>query len=832
MFGWPAAEAVGRNLASTIIPARLREAHQRGLEHFLKSGEGPILRRRIEVLALHRTSREFPIELSVTPLRLGKAWRFSAFIRDLTEAKAAERRLTAQHSVTRILAHSDSLLQAAPGILRAVGESLGWQLAVLWTLDRNAAELRPVDLWRDPLVEAPEFEAATRAGAFSQGIGLPGLVWQKKEPIWIPDMGHESTFPRSRSAAAGGLHGAFGFPVMAGPEVIGVIECFSREIRSPDPALLAMVASIGSQIGQVAERRRAEAELRANEASYRLLFESNPEAMWVFDAETLCFLAVNDAATRRYGYSRDEFLSMSVLDIRPAADRAQFLELWEGSPQGPLEFTDLRHCKKDGTILAVEVSADSISFAGRPARLVLVKDVTERKRFEEQLRQSQKMEAVGRLAGGVAHDFNNLLTAIQGYSDLILDDLDPEDRRRADVLGIREAAERAAGLTQQLLAFSRRQVLAPEVLDLNSLVRDAEQLLRRLISEDIEIHAALAPDLGPIRADPVQLQQVVLNLALNARDAMSRGGMLTLETQNVEVGPDHPATRGLVCPGGYVLLAVTDTGIGMDEKTKANIFEPFFTTKSTGEGTGLGLATVYGIVRQSGGFIWVYSELNHGSSFKVYLPRVESAVVPTVRPAAVQPSPRGSETILLVEDEELVRRLAQKIFEGHGYSVIVAGGGKAALELVGAGSPPPDLLVTDVVMPGMSGRVLAEHLRARQPQLKVLYLSGYTDDAVVRHGVLQKDVFFLQKPFNSSTLLQKVRGIFDTPSPSPGTVGHPARGGRHAGIASLNRSASPRSRSAEDHRTGRGPRPSCPALETGEPRVAFGAWPRALPHPG
>jgi PAS domain S-box-containing protein len=511
MFGWSAADAVGRSLAATIIPERFREAHQRGLERFLECGEGPILGRRIEVLALHRAGHEFPVELTVTPLRLGGGWRFSAFVRDLTETKAAERRLAAQHSVTRILARSDSLRDAAPGILGAVCQSLGWQMAVLWTLDRNAAELRAVDLWRDPLVEVPAFETATRAATFPKGVGLPGRVWRRKEPAWIPNVIQDSNFPRARSAAAGGLHGAFGFPIMAGPEVIGVIECYSREIRPPDPAVLAMVASIGGQIGQFAERRRAEEGLRANEASYRLLFESNPEAMWVFDAETLRFLAVNEAAIRRYGYSRDEFFAMSVQDIRPPADRAKFLELRGRNPHGPIEYTELRHCRKDGTILAVDVSADSITFGDRPARLILAKDVTERKRLEEQLRQSQKMEAIGRLAGGVAHDFNNLLTVIQGYGDLILGELEPGDRLCPDVRGIKEAAERAAGLTQQLLAFSRRQVLAPEVLDLNSLAQETEKLLHRLIGEDIQIHTALAPDLGQVRAHPVQLHQVAVS---------------------------------------------------------------------------------------------------------------------------------------------------------------------------------------------------------------------------------------------------------------------------------------------------------------------------------
>jgi two-component system, cell cycle sensor histidine kinase and response regulator CckA len=766
MFGWSAGEAVGRSLASTIIPARYREAHWRGLQRFLESGEGPILRRRIEVPALHRAGHEFPVELTVTPIRLGQAWRFSAFIRDLTERKAAERRLAAQYAVTHLLARSDSLAEAAPGILRAICESLGWQFGALWTLDREAGVLRPLDLWRDPLAEAPEFERQTRASVFPEGIGLPGRIWQGKEPCWVPDVVHDSNFPRARSAAVSDLHGAFGFPIKSGSEVIGVVEFFSREIRSPDTDLLAMVSSIGSQIGQFAERRWAEDRLRANEATYRLLFESNPEAMWVFAADDLRFLAVNDAAVRRYGYSRDEFLAMSILDIHPEADRARFLELRGRDPQGPQEYADLRHRRKDGSMLDVEVSADSISFAGRPARLVLVKDVTARKRLEGQLRQSQKMEAVGRLAGGVAHDFNNLLTAIQGFSDLILGDLEPDDPRFADLAGIREAAQRAAGLTQQLLAFSRQQVLTPVVLSLNDLIRDAEKLLRRIIGEDIEINTALAGDLGAVRADPSQLQQVLLNLAVNARDAMPRGGKLTLETRNVDVGPDHPSSHGVVTPGRYALLTVADSGVGMDEDTKAHIFEPFFTTKPAGEGTGLGLATVYGIVHQSGGFIWVYSEPGRGSTFRIHLPLVDSAAVSVERAAPVRAAPGGSETILLVEDEELVRRLACRVLQGYGYHVMAAASGKGALELIGAGCHRLDLLVTDVVMPGMSGRQLAEELQIRQPGLKVLYLSGYTDDAIVRHGVLEQEVSFLQKPFSRDTLLQKVRSVLDR-DPAP-----------------------------------------------------------------
>ena len=383
------------------------------------------------------------------------------------------------------------------------------------------------------------------------------------------------------------------------------------------------------------------------------------------------------------------------------------------------------------------------------------------RRSEDHLRQVQKMEAIGRLAGGVAHDFNNLLTAIMGYSELSLSHLQPGDQARKNAEQIRQAAVRAAALTHQLLAFGRRQVLASKVLDLNAVATNLEPMLRRLIGEDLDLGIVPCPDLGRVQADPGQIEQVIMNLAINARDAMPRGGKLTIETANVELGEGDNRPQVPVRPGRYVLLAVSDTGCGMNAETQAHIFEPFFTTKEQGKGTGLGLATVYGIVKQSDGYIWVYSEPGFGTTFKIYLPRIDD-VSTTAEPDEARSAPAsGRETILLVEDEEAVRDLVRGVLEGRGYSVLLAQSGEEAVRLSGGHEGPIHLMVTDVVMPRMSGRELAERLASSRPAMKVLYISGYTDDAVVRHGVLSRGVAFLQKPFMPNALLRKVREVLD-----------------------------------------------------------------------
>ena len=381
---------------------------------------------------------------------------------------------------------------------------------------------------------------------------------------------------------------------------------------------------------------------------------------------------------------------------------------------------------------------------------------------EKQLLQSQKLEAVGRLAGGISHDFNNLLTVILGYSDIMKRNLQEGHPLRRNVEEIVRASERAASLTRQLLAFSRKQVMQPKVFDLNTVVTDLEKMLRRMIGEDVELRVSLQDELDHIKADPVQLEQVIMNLVVNARDAMPRGGKLSIETSNVYLDEAYAREHVSVVPGDYVMLAISDTGCGMSEETRLHIFEPFFTTKEQGKGTGLGLSMVYGIVRQSGGNIWVYSEEGRGTTFKVYFPRVTAHAEEFKRISGALDEPRGSETILLVEDAELVRRLARQVLEGAGYRVLEAANAEAAIDLCDRiNGDKIDLLLTDVIMPGMSGNDMSKILLAKQPDMPVLFMSGYTDDAIVQHGVLEAGINFLQKPFTPGALALKVREVLD-----------------------------------------------------------------------
>jgi len=594
VFGWPASEAIGRSLAETIIPQQHREGHARGLARFLETGEGPILRQRIEITALHRDGREFPVELTVTPIRQGDHWLFGAFVRDLTEEKHAEQALRRSEASYRGLVE-----HAAYGIYRA-------------TADGKFLMVNPA------------------------------------------------------------LFAMLGFP--SADDLLKMDA--SRDVYV-DPAARARIFARCEQFGSAIE-----------------------EVAW----------------KRRDG---------SVITVR-----------LNGRPvRAP-----------DGTIECFEFIVD---------------DVTEQRALEERLRQTQKMEAVGRLAGGIAHDFNNLLTAILGSVDFLRRALGPEHPEHAETEEIQKAAVRAADLTRQLLAFSRQQVLAPKVLDVDALVTNLEKMLRRLIGEDVELRFVAKASRAAVLADPGQLEQVIVNLVVNARDAMPRGGKLTIETAIVDLDAGYAWEHGTVEPGRYVMLAVTDTGVGIDRAAQARLFEPFFTTKEFGKGTGLGLATVYGIVKQSGGYIWVYSEPGQGATFKVYLPRVEPAGEPVAAPQPPARALGGTETILLAEDEAAVRTLARRILEKHGYKLLLAATGRDGVQVAEQHGAPIDLLVTDVVMPEMGGRELAQRLTARQPGLKVLFLSGYTDDAIVHHGVLDAGVAFLQKPFKPDDLVRKIRAVLD-----------------------------------------------------------------------
>jgi two-component system, cell cycle sensor histidine kinase and response regulator CckA len=549
-----------------------------------------------------------------------------------------------------------------------------------------------------------------------------------------------------------------GVPLKTPTETIGVLVVQHYENENAyDVRDLEFLDSVGGHIALAIERRRSEEALRKSEAVFRLLFSKNPLPTWMMDEETLQIIQVNDAAVRQYGYTSREFIRMDMREIsvesQPGSrESEQAPETSPGRYQG-----FCKHRKKDGKVFEVELTSHQFDYAGKRVRLVVAQDVSERHLLEQQLRQAQKMEAVGRLAGGVAHDFNNLLMVIKGHAELLMSSLAPADRVSRKIAQIDRAADRATALTKQLLAFSRMQVLQPRVMNLNGIVDDMGKLLPRLIGEDIELSIRTAPDLGSIRADASQMEQIVMNLAVNARDAMPNGGRLFIETSNAELDQAYNLAHPIVQSGRYVLLAVSDTGIGMDAETQAHIFEPFFTTKEAGKGTGLGLATVYGVVKQSGGFIWVYSELGKGTSFKIYLPRVDQPEEKTSAPNVSADAPRGAETVLLAEDEQDVREVAREFLESAGYTVIEAHDGSEALRLAGDKSLAVDLLVTDMVMPGMTGRELAHRIQGLRPGLPAIFMSGYSERTAAENAQSDDSMYLLTKPFSRTGILRVVR---------------------------------------------------------------------------
>ena len=569
-------------------------------------------------------------------------------------------------------------------------------------------------------------------------------------------------------AGAAEVHSQFGaLPIIAlvsqefetlGKEALaaGATEYLVKETLTPELLQKSLRYAI--------ELTKAENSARLCEQQLHDFFENAKDILFTLDLDGR-ITSLNRSAEEVMGWSRSEAVERNIKSlVSPEhADRcAQMMRRIVN--EEPLQRFEVSVLRKDGRTALLETSARLIRSNGNKVGVQgIARDVTERRQLENTVRRSHKLEAIGRLSGGLAHDFNNLLCVIRGHAEILSEHLEPTSAAMQNVAQIEKAADSAAALTRQLLAFGRQQVFRPRTLDLNAIVVETEKLLGRLVGEHIEFFTALDASLGHVLADPVQIEQVLVNLIVNARDAMPLGGKITIESSNVDLEEKHESKRSLIPAGRYVMFAVTDTGCGMDDETQSHIFEPFYSTKELGKGTGLGLATVYGIVKQSGGYIWVYSEQDRGTTFKIYLPRVENRIVSTLPPSAKMDLRKGTETVLLVEDAEPLRALVKESLNSRGYRVLDAENGNRAIQIASDFSGPIHLLLTDVVMPGMGGRQLAEHVQQIHPATKVLYMSGYTNDGIVQSGILANGVALLEKPFTREILSQRVREVLDDP---------------------------------------------------------------------
>ncbi len=680
---------------------------------------------------------------------------------DLTERLRAEKLQSALYRIAATTSATEEIDEFYKAIHAIVGE--------LMYADNFYVALHDA---KTGLISYPYFvdEVDPTPGPMLPGHGLTAHVLRTGEALLSLDEDFSAMLERGEVELVGSNSVAWlGVPLKRGGKTFGVLVVQSYDPRFTfGEAEKEVLTFVSQQIAVALERKRAHEAMRESEERYRLLFERNLAGVYRM---TLVgrILECNDALARIFGYaSREELVDRDMAVLYP--DSRQRRDFFDALLRArSLANYEMRGERKDGgtawTFQNASLLADER--AGEVIVEGTVSDITERRHLEEQLRQSQKMEGIGQLAGGIAHDFNNLLTTVLGYSDMALSQLSEHDPIREDIAEIQKAGQRASNLTRQLLAFSRKQVFEPRVLDLNALIAESSRMLARLIGEHIRFVTELDPGLGSVRADPGQVEQVIVNLVVNARDAMPEGGALTMRTGNADVTAASARDHFGVAPGHYVVVCVADTGVGIDSETQKHIFEPFFTTKEKPHGTGLGLATVYGIVSQSGGHIFVASEPGRGSTFAIYLPRVEEIASAAGAPAAQAAVRRGSETILLVEDEDAVRGLTRRCLESSGYTVLQASSAEEALPIAARHAGRLDLLLTDVIMPGASGPELARRLLELRPGTRVLYVSGYTDASMASQGALDNGAFFLQKPFTPETLARKVREVLDAREPAP-----------------------------------------------------------------
>jgi two-component system cell cycle sensor histidine kinase/response regulator CckA len=750
MFGFTAEEALGQRVDSLIVPPD-RYAETQWIGETLARGEKIAL----ETKRRRKDGALVDVALSAAPVVVnGVQLATYSVYRNITEHKRAEALNSALYRIAERATSANDLQQFYAAVHNVLGELMYARNLYIALYDPSTG-LMSFPYFVDEEDPAPSPRRLAR--------GLTEYVLRKGEPTLVtPQVFDELVRAGEVDPIGAPSLDWLGVPLKVGSHCFGVlaVQSYTDNVRFGDREK-EVLTFVSQQLASAIVHKRNEEALRHSEVRYRSLIESAAYGICRSNMEGK-FLDVNPALVTMLGYASAE----ELLALNPRREVFLSFEdhtklMQEFRRQGRLDGVELKWKKKEGNIITVRVSGRVVGQEGEQdeALEIIAEDITERRALEDQFRQAQKMEAVGRLAGGVAHDFNNLLLVISGYAEVILEQLERGSSLHHKALAIQHSADRATTLTRQLLAFSRKQLLELKVVDVNAIVADMERLLRPLIGENIEFVTRLGKNLGRTRADSGQLEQVVMNLVVNSKDAMPDGGTITLATENVVLDNSYRREHTFIKPGHYVMLSVSDTGVGMTKETQAQIFEPFFTTKEKGKGTGLGLSTVYGIVKQSGGYVFVESESGRGSTFRIYLPQVEDPAEVQGPSKALADAINGTETVLLVEDEDSVRQLVKETLEAKGYRVMEADNGKAGIEVAQAYEGKIHMVITDVVMPGMSGRELAKQITMARPGTRVLYLSGYTEDSVVQQDVIELGASFLQKPFTLQTLAKKVREI-------------------------------------------------------------------------
>lgn len=749
MFGYSSQEVQGQPLENLVVPSD-RLAESKWITEKLSRSECVTL----ETKRRKKDGTQIDVSVSCAPLLIeGKMAGFYAGYRDISDRKRVEALSSALYRVAEKSSSAHDLQQFFAAVHSIVDELMYARNFYIALFD-PATELLTFPYFVDEQDSAPSPKKL--------GSGLTDYLIRTGEPLLATPEVLQAMEDRGEVARSGSRSlDWMGVPLKVNSHTFGalVVQTYSKNIRydERDKEILTFVAR---QLASAVEIKRNEQALRRSEARYRSLVQSSVYGIYRSSLEGR-FLDVNPALITMLGYASAEDVLLLDPEKDVFANPEEHVHLiTEFRRTGRLDGIEVKWKRSDGSAVTVRISGRAVSTADEPADVLeaIAEDVTDRRALEDQFRQAQKMEAVGRLAGGVAHDFNNLLMVISGYAEVILAKLPTSNPLHEKGRAIQLAADRATTLTRQLLAFSRKQLLELKVVDVNAIVQDMERLLSPLIGENVELVTLLASQAAHTRADAGQLEQVLMNLVVNAKDAMPGGGKLTIQTQITVVDGNHRRGQQFIRPGNYVVLSVSDTGMGMDKETQSRIFEPFFTTKEKGKGTGLGLSTVYGIVKQSGGYVMVQSEEGQGTAFHIYLPHVEGAAEKQAAPLP-DPSLGGTETILLVEDEESVRQLVRDTLDAKGYRVLEADSGEAGLAAAERYEGKIELVITDVVMPGIGGRELVKQLAQTRPATKVLYLSGYTEDAIVSDGSIEKGTAFLQKPFSLHSLSRKVREV-------------------------------------------------------------------------